>query len=486
MPRDDKHGPGSIEEASPAPSSPGKGLASGVWDRLGLVLAWTVLLIGVILWNLKPGAEEPAPTPEDVPNGRLVDSQIEMTGRMSLGLSQWMPGGPVETQMLPLSQGSPAEQISFAIFMAATSSPEEGTEILEDVIERNPGDPVVDRFAPLVLSAFQAAEDGERPSEEIAEQLEERFGWFGQLAVDLGDPERFQLMVQESQRGTGILFLFILVFGLSGLLGLLGLVVLIVLAVSSDFSIRIPMPTRHGVYAETFAAWLLLMLLFQYVMGMIARWIVVKFEPSINPGLIMSSVAFFASLVALVWPVLRGIPWSQVREDIGLKAPRWSDLPTGIASWAMALPFMGIGLGITLTLMFMQQLMMGEASTPSHPAQQAAVGAGAWDLVQVFILASIAAPIVEEIMFRGVFLTQLRAGTRRWPSWLGITVAVGVSSIVFAAIHPQGLIFIPPLAGLAIGFCISRMWRGSLVPAMVAHGFSNGLVMSLNVLLFAS
>jgi membrane protease YdiL (CAAX protease family) len=105
--------------------------------------------------------------------------------------------------------------------------------------------------------------------------------------------------------------------------------------------------------------------------------------------------------------------------------------------------------------------------------------------VQLFLLASVAAPIVEETFFRGVLLTHLRSATGRWNQWLSFGLAALVSSILFAAIHPQGLIFIPPLAGLAMGFCVGRAWQGSLIPSMVAHGVSNALVMSLNVILFA-
>jgi membrane protease YdiL (CAAX protease family) len=152
----------------------------------------------------------------------------------------------------------------------------------------------------------------------------------------------------------------------------------------------------------------------------------------------------------------------------------------------MALPFLVVGGIITVVLMVVTQFLIGTTPTPSHPAQQAAVDADAWQVIQLFLLASVAAPVVEEIMFRGVFFTHLCGWTRRWSRWLGIIFAVFVSSVIFAAIHPQGPIFIPPLAGLAIGFCVARLWRGSLIPAMVAHGVSNALVMGLNVMLFSS
>ena len=477
MPQDDNHGPGSVGEASHGPSRPEKGLAARSLDPVFLVLAWVVLIIGVVLWSIKPGAEEEVSSPDQVPKGLLVDSQVEISGQISLGLSRLIPGMQAESQVSPLLQGSPADQISYAIFVGATSTPEYGRQVLEDIVDSNPDDPVVESFAPLVFSAFESAENDEPPSEQTSQVLEERFGWYGELASAMSDPARLQEIANDSGRTAMFLFLFIGVFGIAGMLGFVGLTVLLVLAISNHSLFTIPRPNRHGVYAETFAGWLLLMLLLQLVMGSIA--------PE-GAEIFMSTIAFFASLLVLGWPVIRGIDWLQVRSDIGLKAPHWSDLPTGVASWAMALPFLGIGLAITLALMFIQMALTNEAASPSHPAQQAAVGAGTFQLVQLFILACIAAPIVEEIMFRGVLLTHLCGWSRKWPVVLGLVFAMGLSSFVFAAIHPQGLIFIPPLGGLAIGFCIARLWRASLIPAMVAHGFSNGLVLMLNVLLFAS
>jgi membrane protease YdiL (CAAX protease family) len=57
--------------------------------------------------------------------------------------------------------------------------------------------------------------------------------------------------------------------------------------------------------------------------------------------------------------------------------------------------------------------------------------------------------------------------------------------LIFAAIHPQGLLFIPVLGALACGFSLAREWRGSLIPCIVAHGVNNFAVGLLAVLLLA-
>ena len=104
-------------------------------------------------------------------------------------------------------------------------------------------------------------------------------------------------------------------------------------------------------------------------------------------------------------------------------------------------------------------------------------------LVQLFLIAVVAAPLVEEILFRGVLYAHLRGATGAWRRFLSIAFAAVVSAAVFAIIHPQGPIFAPVLAGLAVGFCVGREWRGSIYASIVAHAVNNAIVLSLSMLL---
>ena len=85
-------------------------------------------------------------------------------------------------------------------------------------------------------------------------------------------------------------------------------------------------------------------------------------------------------------------------------------------------------------------------------------------------------------MFRGVLYRHLREATRRWRLALSLLASGLVNSFLFAVVHPQGLIAVPVLMGLALGFTLAREWRGTLVPSMVAHGLNNGLVTLLLML----
>jgi membrane protease YdiL (CAAX protease family) len=66
---------------------------------------------------------------------------------------------------------------------------------------------------------------------------------------------------------------------------------------------------------------------------------------------------------------------------------------------------------------------------------------------------------------------------------VGVAVASLSTSVLFAAIHPQGFIFIPVLGGLALAFCIMREWRGSINACIVAHAINNFVVVTLNLVL---
>ncbi len=467
--------PESSPEPRPDSEPPAGSRSGGGLDGVMAGVAWIAILLAASLWMMKPSllaeSDETMGEPE-VPAGRLVGAQDQLAGRMTLGLDRMLPsaGGPDQAAML--AQGSTAQRIAHAILEAGIRGPESARRELDDL----PADPVADLLVPTVRAAIDAADDGPPLSAEQQDDLETRLGWFGTLASALDDPQAVDDLAIEARSTLFWLLGLVALFLVAGLGGVVGLVILIVMLATGARSFRIPVVERHGLYAETFAIWLLAMLVLQIAAGLLAT------ESTV---LIASVLAFFASLSVLAWPVVRGRAWSEVRADLGLVRPRMADLPSGIATWSMAIPFLAVGVVLTLILTVLVQFLSGEAPQPSHPATEAAVGAGAWQIVQLFLLASVAAPIVEETFFRGVLLTHLRGATRRWNQWLSFGLAAIVSSVIFAAIHPQGLVFIPPLAGLAMGFCVGRAWQGSLIPSMVAHGVSNALVMGLNVILFA-
>jgi membrane protease YdiL (CAAX protease family) len=158
----------------------------------------------------------------------------------------------------------------------------------------------------------------------------------------------------------------------------------------------------------------------------------------------------------------------------------------GVLTYLCALPLLFAGVLIMFGLARLMKLAglpdPFESGGPSHPIVGVALQRNWLIWLQVFIVASIAAPIVEEIMFRGVLYQHLRELSEAWGRRLSIIVSVLFSSFLFAVIHPQGWLGVPVLMGLAIVFALAREWRGSLVPPMIAHGLNNGFALLMLLL----
>jgi membrane protease YdiL (CAAX protease family) len=191
------------------------------------------------------------------------------------------------------------------------------------------------------------------------------------------------------------------------------------------------------------------------------------------------------SLAVLGWPVLRGVPWTQVRQDVGLTLGRRPALEpaAGIGCYLMSLPLLGIALMLLLIYLVVQQALSGgepgsndSVMRAAHPIVREMVEGDWGTRLFLLFLASVIAPIVEETIFRGVLYRHLREASRRLGTVGSFLVSAVVVSFLFAVIHPQGLIAVPLLMALAFGFALAREWRGSLLPGMVGHGLNNGLV----------
>ncbi|HEV2812481.1 MAG TPA: type II CAAX endopeptidase family protein [Solirubrobacteraceae bacterium] len=91
-------------------------------------------------------------------------------------------------------------------------------------------------------------------------------------------------------------------------------------------------------------------------------------------------------------------------------------------------------------------------------------------LVLGMLTVCVAAPLVEEIFFRGFFYRALRNRT-------GIAVAAIATGIVFAAVHlfSSPAEAIVPLAVLGALFCLLYQFTGSLYPCIALHAINNSI-----------
>ena len=265
--------------------------------------------------------------------------------------------------------------------------------------------------------------------------------------------------------------------------GFIGLVVFIVLLMQGKLTSGVKVGANHGgVYAETFALFLILFL----GLSLLFHWVSWPIAP-----LIKTSLVPLGSLLAVVWPVVRGLSWAQVRQDIGWTLGRNPSLEPaiGVACYILALPIVLIGFLLTLLLMALQNQLDGlgfgalAQHEPIHPIIEFLVNGSPMDRLLIFVDACILAPILEETMFRGVLYRHLRELSRRWAWFWSVIFSGTIVSFLFAVIHPQGLVAVPVLMALAYGFTIAREWRGSLIPSMVGHALNNALVVLFVILL---
>lgn len=497
-------------------------------DIIFTLLAWLVISALVSLTVIGQAFREKleqAGGGQDKTRAALEKVSGNFEGRYVVGVKSMglMQGTTALAQLKSLTQGTLEDRLRYAIFAGELIGPEKATEALDDlqktITKENIKLKADERKLVPILQHLYKDYEGARfdaPSVSASEKelVREQLGWAGKLALapagaeppenigapvgapmgavlsktSIPNPEERADVLAPARTVFLSLMGFISVIGFAGVAGFVGLIVCLVLYMEGKVRSHLLMkPGNGGIYAETFAVWMVVFL----ALSVGAQFIHIGVPP-----LLLSAAGFMLSLSALLWPVLRGIPFKTVRQEIGLTFGRhpWRQILLGPACYALTLPLAFIGVLMTLGLMVLQkQLLSGGSgeggimspeSGPTHPIVGYIAGAGWWQRLQIVLVASVAAPIVEETFFRGVLYRHLRGAS----SGLGFALSVVFSSIfasfIFAVIHPQGILALPALMSLAIGFSLMREWRGSLVPSMIAHGINNGLLMCLGFVIF--
>ncbi len=93
------------------------------------------------------------------------------------------------------------------------------------------------------------------------------------------------------------------------------------------------------------------------------------------------------------------------------------------------------------------------------------------DWLAVVLMAAVVAPLAEEIFFRGYLYGVLRRYGGRWS-------AIGVTALLFAAIHGNATGFVP-LALLGVVFALAYELTGSLWTNILMHAVFNGTTLAV-------
>jgi len=177
-----------------------------------------------------------------------------------------------------------------------------------------------------------------------------------------------------------------------------------------------------------------------------------------------------AFAAGIAWPRLRGQSATDWRAALGLHAGKglFREIGSGILGYLAGLPILAAGIFITALL------AKFSGTTANHPINDVLNKGIGW-LIAAFVLASIWAPITEEIMFRGALFASLRER-------FGWGISAPIVALVFAIIHPQGWVAVPALASIALVLAGIREWRGSVIGCVTAHALHNTLTLAVAML----
>lgn len=484
---DEPNGPWPPSEERPfgEPRRPREGKPA--FSGAGLAIAWIliVLLTGAVVVMRDFVPVDPAQ--EAAATAGVESVLMDLQGKMLLGGAAEDPSG----QELILSQASPQleigsyrQRLRYAIFAAEVAGPEEGLAALGRLAadrrareEADAGFTVTEADLGLRDALDRLWTEGNLDADQIT-QLEGELGWWGELATTSrtgGDRQRHEEMV-DSTRGLAagtVLVAFLILAGL--VVGVGGLLVTIFLIATRRIPCGLPRPLLpHGVLAETFALWMGLFLLLQGI---------VAFAPP-QAMLLVSAAGFFLSLAAIAWiPIRTGRSFGDVAREIGLHRGRGVivEIACGVSGYLMAFPLVAVGILGTLLLMAVagavgsQAEPLDPASGPAHPIVGELASGNLRIFFSLLLLGAVAAPVVEETVFRGLLYRHLRDASRGFGVVLSLIFAGIVNAFIFAIIHPQGWLAVPALMSLAIAFTLAREWRGSLIAPIVMHALVNGL-----------
>ncbi|MEM9372383.1 MAG: type II CAAX endopeptidase family protein [Planctomycetota bacterium] len=308
------------------------------------------------------------------------------------------------------------------------------------------------------------------------DQLVARYGVFGEHTLTWGGEP-------ESRTGVlGLPWLFILIviafaaiIGVAILAGFVLFIMGLVWFSKPQTRLHNPVPVPGGsVMLETYA-WFV-GAFFVYVVAATA----VEYHA---PGYALWTlpVQWLLMLIPL-WPLLRGMRSRQWRLAMGLTRGQgvFREIGAGFVAYLASLPVFLVGVGITLVVVLTQMAIQASNSggppppPPSNPIVDLIGSGNVMVIVFIVALATIWAPITEELVFRGALFRHLRARVI-WP------IAALVSAVLFAYMHSYGPLLVAPLIALGFMFAFMREWRGSIIAPITAHFLHNGTLMAMMV-----
>jgi membrane protease YdiL (CAAX protease family) len=326
-------------------------------------------------------------------------------------------------------------------------------------------------------------------------KIREELSFAGRVAAAWSADDATEISRLRTASGYKLIvsLLFAAGIALAVILGLCVAALLIYFLVTGSLRSGLTPPDRHGyLYLEAFAVWMGGFLLMQFVLAFVMFAMGMGEEGAGGGAVVLNLLLFYGPwAVALGWLGFRHPSPREAFRQAGFTTRSLaSDFGVAVTTHLAFLPLLGAAMFLTVVLTGLTNADSSAANpfapptTPSHPIQEQFDGQ--WSTVLLlFFLAAVTAPIVEETVFRGLLYRYLRDWTSRQSLVFSIVLATIVNSFIFASIHPQGLLGIPPLMTLAAAMSVSREWSGGLWAPMVIHAVNNGVLVCFMSVMFS-
>ncbi len=489
--------PGTIDQEFKARSRRDPGTPSAAMLALVTIFVLYGLIVGGNMLQATMMSQQAAETPAGEWTAEEREAHFEatrsdpvaaVTRLLVYAKESWQAPDAVYTDRIPDRSEDTLAQAQRVVMLGELVGPERAMEELDMVAQieamkppeqsdengESP-EPAVgeERALAYLRRVYEGSLDEANLSAEMTD-AEDYLGWWAKLARlhDAGADDLERAALIEAGRR---MFVLVAVIGVGGLLvaagALASAVVMIVRLAQRRITARFVAPAPGGsVYLEIFAVFLAGFVLVQLAGALVAL------AAGSDAGIWATLVGQWMLIAVPLWPLLRGVPLSRMRQDLGLHRGEGvlREIGAGIVGYLAGLPIFIGAIVFMIVLQAIIQLATGseEPVQPNNPIL---------DLVQTQSVALIAltvslavlwAPLVEETVFRGALLRHMRGR-------VGMLAGAILTGLLFAFLHSYGPLFTPPLIALGFTFAMLREWRGSLIAPMTAHFLHNGTLMAV-------
>lgn len=315
--------------------------------------------------------------------------------------------------------------------------------------------------------------------DESRERMIDRYGDLGRFALSWGQPEPDRRAILGAAWPVFVLGLvLLLLFGLGLLAGFGVLVWGIAWYTSPRTTMRCPRPEPGGsVLLETYA-----LFVGCFALMAIGTTIAEAYAPAGVRDVVrvVQLPAQWLLLLTVFWPLARGMNRRAWRQAVGLTrgAGVAREMGCGALVYLACLPLYLAGALVTVVLMILWEMArerMGIDVDPAPVSNPIIDMLGSGDplvVIMIFTLATVWAPITEELIFRGALYRHFR-GRVHW-----VLAALG-TALLFAYMHSYGPLMVAPLVALGFMFAFMREWRGSIIASMTAHFLHNFTLLTM-------